>query len=515
MGHGGFGFPARKDETGGTQLDLGGEKGGAVGSEFDDELAEKGVGPGEPGAGEAGGIVFLEGLVHEAGAGRGVAEPAKALANFGVAGGGDGAVGDGHGPDGVDALVGAADTFGGLAAAEVGVAVAEGEAASALVEQVGGGAGLEIGEGDQAGGVGVVDEQRVAVSIDFVGPELAKVGVVGFAIFLDGVVDLGGERAGFGGKLGVVENVVGELDELAQTNHGEHVGGNEEGVDAGVVGWTKHGVDQAVRDGGIAEAAEGNRVAGAEGLALEGVGALVRFALLGAEGADDGPGGFLEGGIEGLGVAGGLPEAVGEAKRVAERIDLPLALADAGMHVGLVVDRPTEGGGGGVAHEGVGVGVEDDHAGLAADEAFEQFAEFGVFFGERQIGPHLGGGVAEPHRIDVAGDDVGVGLAFVGAGEDGGVESVGKAVFEDGGECGVGDAVLEARNESLNGGAGEVAVGEGGAGVGQFGGTGGRSGPADLGNDKGGGSAFDAVTAAQMSHTRSPFRGGEMRPLSL
>jgi len=39
--------------------------------EGEDEFAEEGVGPGEPGAGEVGGVVFVEAFVHESGAGVG------------------------------------------------------------------------------------------------------------------------------------------------------------------------------------------------------------------------------------------------------------------------------------------------------------------------------------------------------------------------------------------------------------------------------------------------------------
>ena len=114
-----------------------------------------------------------------------------------------------------------------------------------------------------------------------------------------------------------------------------------------------------------------------------------------------------EGGVEGGGVAGGFEVAGGEAEDGGEGVEFVFALVDAGVHVG-VVGFPLAFFVGG-AVEGVGVGVEEDASGLAADEAAEEVAEFGAVFGEGDVGPDLVGGIAEPHGVDVAGDDEGVG----------------------------------------------------------------------------------------------------------
>ena len=110
-------------------------------------------------------------------------------------------------------------------------------------------------------------------------------------------------------------------------------------------------------------------------------------------------------------------------------------------------------------HEGVGVGIDEDAAALAADDAFDERRELFVLARERQIGPDLRGGVAQPHGVDVAGNDEGVGLAFEGAGKDGGVERVGEAVAEHQAQLGIGDVRANAGDGGLDGGAGEAALG--------------------------------------------------------
>lgn len=187
------------------------------------------------------------------------------------------------------------------------------------------------------------------------------------------------------------------------------------------------------------------------------------FALLDAHGADDEAHGVAPACVEGLGAAGLFPEAVREADGVAEGVELILAFADSLAVFGLVLEAPLERGRGKVGHEGVGVRVDEEAAGLAADDPFEQGTEAGVLFGEREIRPDLRGGIAQPHGGDVAGDDGGVGLALESAGLDGGVESVGEAVGEERGEGWVGDAGLGGEEELLDGFGVEAAVGGWGA----------------------------------------------------
>src|ERR1700760_4210094 len=77
-------------------------------------------------------------------------------------------------------------------------------------------------------------------------------------------------------------------------------------------------------------------------------------------------------------IASWLPIAVGQSDRIAERVDLPLALAHTGQHIGIVVDGPGEGRVGGVAHESVGVWIDEDASALPADHTFDKRSKLAV-----------------------------------------------------------------------------------------------------------------------------------------
>src|ERR1700756_5434874 len=77
-------------------------------------------------------------------------------------------------------------------------------------------------------------------------------------------------------------------------------------------------------------------------------------------------------------IASCLPVAVGQSDRIAERVDLPLALAHTGQHISIVVDGPGEGRVGGVAHESVGVWIDEDASALPADYTFDERRELPV-----------------------------------------------------------------------------------------------------------------------------------------
>src|ERR1700760_2588149 len=112
------------------------QDGGPLPGELEHELAKQGVRPGKPCPRVIGGIVLLEGFVHEIGACGGIAQPAQALGDLGVAGAGEGAKHDRHGPDVVPADVWAADSVGGFPVKEVGVVLAQDEGAGAQVERI-------------------------------------------------------------------------------------------------------------------------------------------------------------------------------------------------------------------------------------------------------------------------------------------------------------------------------------------------------------------------------------------
>ena len=161
-----------------------------------------------------------------------------------------------------------------------------------------------------------------------------------------------------------------------------------------------------------------------------------------ADGVNNQTGGLEEFIVKRRGVAGGFEIAGGEAQDRGEGIEFVFTFVDAGLHFRVVGFPLTDFCS--VAVEGVGVGVEEHAFGLTADEAAEEVAEFWAFFGEGQIGPDLVGGIAEPHGVDVAGDDKSVGLAapprsVIGGELHGGVEGVGEAVGEEPCEFGVFD----------------------------------------------------------------------------
>ena len=182
------------------------------------------------------------------------------------------------------------------------------------------------------------------------------------------------------------------------------------------------------------------------------------LTLLLAEGLDDAVGGSTPLVIEWSDAAGGLPVAVRKPDGVAERIDLPFALADAGEHIGFVMHGPGEWLVASGTHECVGVRVERMQRLWRRMTPSMSEASCLSSLRKRKVGPHLRGRIAQPHRVDVSGDNEGIGLAFVAAGEDGSVERVGQAVAEHQPQLRIGDARADACNGRLDGGAGEAAL---------------------------------------------------------
>src|SRR5580698_1972111 len=80
-----------------------------------------------------------------------------------------------------------------------------------------------------------------------------------------------------------------------------------------------------------------------------------------------------------------------------------------------------------------------------------------VILGQRYVGPDLRGRIAQPHCVDVAGNDVGVRLAFKAARENCRVESIGEAILKNRGQRRVADSALRTRNQRFNRRAGKVA----------------------------------------------------------
>src|SRR6202043_644279 len=100
------------------------------------QLAEKSIGPGEPRPREHLRIVFLEGLVHRAGAGGGVAQPAKALPDLRIICGGKGAHDDRHRPDHIQAGMRTTHTLRRCAPKKIWIAFAQHKLPGTLVDRV-------------------------------------------------------------------------------------------------------------------------------------------------------------------------------------------------------------------------------------------------------------------------------------------------------------------------------------------------------------------------------------------
>ena len=115
---------------------------------------------------------------------------------------------------------------------------------------------------------------------------------------------------------------------------------------------------------------------------------------------------------------------------------------------------------GGTDVEGVGVGIDGQAEELAADRALKHLPYVLVFGREAQVGPDLGPAVPQPHRVDVARVDEGVGMpVLIGLGEmDGGVQGVGETVAEHPRKARVGQQTLDFLDLGLDGGGREEAV---------------------------------------------------------
>src|ERR1700733_12618796 len=79
--------------------------------------------------------------------------------------------------------------------------------------------------------------------------------------------------------------------------------------------------------------------------------------------------------VEGRGISCCAPVPVREAHWIAERVEFPLSLAYAALHVGRVGSAPLKRRCVKVGHEGVRVWVDEDAPRLATNDAFEHSAE--------------------------------------------------------------------------------------------------------------------------------------------
>lgn len=283
----------------------------------------------------------------------------------------------------------------------------------------------------------------IAEAVNLESVDLAELGMVIDGILMEGRIHLVGEAAAAGGEVGVMVDGLEDFGGLAERADGEEIGGDEELQGSGVVRRTEARGYQAAGLHRGAEAVVAERVEGAVSDAAEAVGTVAVAALLLGESLEDAGDGLKPFVVEDARVAGHLPVFVGQADRVAERVDLPFALMHVGDHLG-VVAHPFAAGR--AVIEGVGVRVEDNALELASDHALDHHLELLVAVGQPHVGPHLGAGVAKPHGVDVAGVDKRVVLALgVLTVMYGSVESVGEAVLKHPHQFGVGQRLTHQR----------------------------------------------------------------------
>ena len=253
--------------------------------------------------------------------------------------------------------------------------------------------------------------------------------MVDYGVLFQCRTHLVGKRRAVVGKRRVGVHLTQNLSRLAQRANRHEVGRHEEEERRGVVGRAEDRSDESAGLHGVAPAVVADRVELVLRLALEAVRAETLLALLFAEYAQDVAHRLQPLVAEHRSVARHLPVVVGEAYRVAERVDLVLALVQLGLHVGHIVSPRS------VLHrlavEGVGIRVDVDALQLAAYHTAQHLLQLAVALSKLHVWPHLRRRVAQPHGVYVARIDERVLLAVRSVGEvDGGVERVRKAVLE-------------------------------------------------------------------------------------
>ena len=150
----------------------------AVLDQVDDQLAEQGVLPGEPGAGVVFSVILVERLVHETRAGVGGEQLAHAPGDLLVVVGGEGLHHDAHGPDEVIGGVGATDAFSCLTLEEAGIVIAPDKAARIAVDGIIHRHITQVAHRQQAGHVGVIGQYAATPTVHLIGVDLAILGMV-------------------------------------------------------------------------------------------------------------------------------------------------------------------------------------------------------------------------------------------------------------------------------------------------------------------------------------------------
>ena len=210
------------------------------------------------------------------------------------------------------------------------------------------------------------------------------------------------------GALGVFFILIADAEHLGhflEDHHGEHIGGHQIAVGAGVIAGTEAGPGHAGGGDGIALAFVMQGIAIAAILeAGEAIGGIVviLFHGPGVHDADHGVPEFFGEQIIGLGDFIILP---GQAHGIAKGIHFIFALPYPGAHFGDVIHMALAVG---FEIEGVGIGIHEDGMHLAGDHLAHHIPDFFRFHHQGQIILYLGAAVPQPHGGDIAGDHEGV-----------------------------------------------------------------------------------------------------------
>ena len=180
--------------------------------------------------------------------------------------------------------------------------------------------------------------------------------------------------------------------------------------------------------------------------------------LLGAHSVDDRLHGLGPCGVERMSVSCLFPVPMRKTNRVAERIQLILSFSNTALHRCQVVATPLKRWSIEISHESVSIRIDEEATRLTANDALKQSPKSRIFRGEREIGPHLRGGIPQPHGCNIAGQDGCIRFPFECAWPNGGIESIREAVGEQTRELGIGNAGLRLGDVNLDHGTCEVTI---------------------------------------------------------
>ena len=310
--------------------------------------------------------------------------------------------------------------------------------------------------------MGVVHQETVAVTVDLEGVDRPVFGMVVGGVFLERRLHLGSQFGALGSQGGLSVDFGQDFGSLAQRSHGKEIRRHEKEERRRIVRGTEYRSDQPDGIHRIALAHVADRIELAVGHTHERIGADTLLALLFTERLENVSDGRHPMFVEHRIVARHQPVFIGQAQRIAQRVDLPLAFVQFGAHLGLVAHPLMVGVRVVGVEERIGIGIELDALELAADHAGQHTAQVLVLVGQLEVGPHLRTRVTEPHGMDVSGINHRVVLAVVVlAVAHRRVERVGKTVLEHPGQLGIGEHTLDARDLGLDGLGAEQTLGLG------------------------------------------------------